>query len=287
MYIPEGYAFLNRECFHRMKKNETKNARSKPPEVLAKEQAEDRTFNRMLLWLAAAVLVEVVMLLVNRYYIHARVAELGAIKTIYTLLGVAPVVGVILFVVCLAWGLHLRKQEDVLKDGMIQIVLGCALLCIGFGAFGMRLFGATGASLVLGIVPALGVLMLIFYLYQKEFFVCAIAGGLGILGLWAFRTVGSGTMYYLYLVVALVLVAVGAGLFFKLQKQDGIWNVKGKELTIFQPGAAYPAYYITAVITAVLLLAPLAIGASVAYYAIWVMSAWLFILAVYFTSKLM
>lgn len=287
MYIPEGYAFLNRECFHRMKKNETKNARSKPPEVLAKEQAEDRTFNRMLLWLAAAVLVEVVMLLVNRYYIHARVAELGAIKTIYTLLGVAPVVGILLFVVCLAWGLHQRKQEDVCRDGMIPIVLGCALLCMGFGAFGMRLFGATGASLVLGVVPALGVLMLIFYLYQKEFFVCAVAGGLGILGLWVFRTVGSGTTYNLYLVLALVLVAVGVAVIFQLQKRDGVWSIKGKERILFQPGAAYPAYYVTAVIAAVLLLAPLAMGASVAYYAIWVMAAWLFILAVYFTSRLM
>ena len=40
-------------------------------------------------------------------------------------------------------------------------------------------------------------------------------------------------------------------------------------------------------ITAVLLLAPLALGTAVAYYAIWVMAAWLFILAVYFTAKLM
>ena len=40
------------------------------------------------------------------------------------------------------------------------------------------------------------------------------------------------------------------------------------------------------VITAVL-LAPLALGTAMAYYGIWAMAAWLFILAVYFTSKLM
>ena len=39
--------------------------------------------------------------------------------------------------------------------------------------------------------------------------------------------------------------------------------------------------------TAVLLLAPLALGTAMAYYGIWAMAAWLFILAVYFTSKLM
>ena len=48
-----------------------------------------------------------------------------------------------------------------------------------------------------------------------------------------------------------------------------------------------PGQPLTAAVTAILLLAPLALGAAVAYYAMWIMAAWLFILAVYFTSKLM
>ena len=50
-----------------MKKNETKAGRNKPPEVRTREQLEDQAFNRMLIWLAAAAVVEVVMLLINRY----------------------------------------------------------------------------------------------------------------------------------------------------------------------------------------------------------------------------
>ena len=73
----------------------------------------------------------------------------------------------------------------------------------------------------------------------------------------------------------------------KLKKTDGEMMIGGKKVVLFQPGAAYLTCYITAAITAVLLVAPLALGAAVAYYAIWVMAAWLFILAVYFTSKLM
>jgi hypothetical protein len=141
--------------------------------------------------------------------------------------------------------------------------------------------------MILGIVPGLGVLMLVFYLYQKEFFACAIAGGLGILGLWVFRTIGGGTKYYLYLVLALVVIAGGLALMLKLKKTDGVMEIRGKKAAVLQPGAAYITYFITAAITAVLLIAPLALGAAVAYYAIWVMAAWLFILAVYFTSKLM
>lgn len=288
MYIPQGYAFLYGSVFTVMKKNETKGVRTKAADTRSqKEQMEDRAFNRMLLWLAGTVLTEVVLLLVNRYYIHARVEELEHLSTIHTILGIAPIAGVVLFAGFLYWGLQQRKKGDEHKDGIIQIILACAFLVMGLGAFGMRLYGITAAPLILGIVPGLGVLMLVFYLYQKEFFASAFVGGLGILGLWVFRTIGGGTHYYLYLVLALVVIAAVLALALKLKKTDGEMTIGGKKVALLQPGAAYPTYFITAAITAVLLIAPLALGAAVAYYAIWVMAAWLFILAVYFTSKLM
>ena len=73
----------NWECFHRMKKNEIKTGRNKPPEVRTREQIEDRAFNRMLLWLATAAVVEVVMVLINRFYVHTRVSELGIKMPLY------------------------------------------------------------------------------------------------------------------------------------------------------------------------------------------------------------
>ena len=270
-----------------MKKNETKTGRTKPADVRTREQMEDRAFNRMLLWLAATVVVEVVMLLVNRFYVHARVEELGAVPTLSVILGIAPIVGIVLCALFLFWGFRIRKNDEVPQDGMIQFVLAAAFLCMGIGGWIMRTYGVAGAPMVLGVVPALGVLMLVFYLYQKEFFGCAIAGGLGILGMWIFRSAVRGSTYYGYLVVALVVIVLGAVLAVSLKKKNGMITIKGKELALLQPGAAYPAYYLTAVISAVILLAPLALGAAVAYYAIWVMAAWLFSLAVYFTSKLM
>ena len=213
--------------------------------------------------------------------------ELEHLATIHTILGIAPIAGVVLFAGFLYWGLQQRKKGDAHKDGIIQIILAAAFLVMGFGAYGMRLYGAAAAPLILGIVPGLGVLMLVFYLYQKEFFGCAFVGGLGILGLRVYRTIGGGAHYYLYLVLALVVVAAGLALALKLKKNDGVLEIRGKKVALLQPGAAYPTYYITTAVTAVLLIAPLTLGAAVAYYAIWVMAAWLFILAVYFTSKLM
>ncbi len=269
-----------------MKKNEVKTGRNKPPEVRTREQMEDRAFNKMLLWLAAAAVVEVVMALLNRYYVHTRVSELAIKAPLYTILTIFPIAGVILFVLFLFLA-HKVRKEDNGKDGTMQVILAFAFLCMGVGGFLIRSLEATAAPVVLAVVPGLGVLMMVFYLYQREFFACAFIGGMCLLGLWLYRIFLGGMAYYGYLILTLVVVAAGLVLALKLKGKDGVLKVGGKDVAILQPGAAYLTYYLTAAITVVLLLAPLALGTAVAYYAIWVMAAWLFILAVYFTSKLM
>lgn len=247
---------------------------------------EDRAFNKMLLWLAAAAVVEVVMVLINRYYIHTRVSELGIKLPLYKVLTVFPIAGIVLFILFLYLANRVRKADNG-KEGTLQLVLACGFLVMGLGGFALRNMEATTAPLVLAVVPGLGVLMMVFYLYQKEFFGCALVGGMGLLGLWLYRIFQGGRVYYGYLILTLVVIVAGILLALKLKGRDGVLKVKGSDVAVLQPGAAYLAYYLTAGITAVLLLAPLGLGAAVAYYAIWVMAAWLFILAVYFTSKLM
>ena len=269
-----------------MKKNEIKTRRSKPPEVRTREQQEDQAFNKMLLWLAAAAVVEVVMVLINRYYIHTRVSELGIKMPLYKVLTVFPIAGIILFILFLFLAKKVR-QEGRGKDGTLQVVMACGFLCMGLGGFALRNMEAAASPVVLAVVPGLGVLMMVFYLYQKEFFGCVLVGGMGLVGLWLYRIFQGGRVYYGYLILTLVVAVAGVVLALKLKGNNGVLKVGGKEVTLLQPGAAYLAYYLTAVVTVVLLLAPMALGTAVAYYAIWVMAAWLFILAVYFTSKLM
>ena len=267
-----------------MKKNEKKI--TKPPEVRAREQLEDIAFNKMLLWICAAALVEVVMLLINRYYVHMRAGAYEHFTAIHNLLIALFVVGVILFALFLAWGLKIRKKGEW-KDGTGQIIAAFASLAIGVGAILLRTFSNSIAPLVLGGVPGLAVIILVFYLYQKEFFACTIVGGLGMVGLWLFRSANARGLFYLYLVVAVVIMAAGVVLARKLSETGGTITVSGKELTLLQSNASYLSFYLTIAVTVVLLVAPLALGAAVAYYAIWVLAAWLFILAVYFTSRLM
>mgnify|MGYP007094743369 CR=1 FL=1 len=101
----------NWECFHCMKKNEIKTGRNKPPEVRTREQIEDRAFNRMLLWLATAAVVEVVMVLINRFYVHTRVSELGIKMPLYKVLTVFPIAGAVLFVLFAHYSMPVRSKS--------------------------------------------------------------------------------------------------------------------------------------------------------------------------------
>ena len=204
-------------------------------------------------------------------------------------LAVFPVVGVVLFVVFL---LLARKRYAVYrqeggKDGIGLLMLAFAFLAIGVFGFIMRRLTAETAPIVLAVIPGIGVLIMVYYLYQKEFLGCALVGALGLLGLCLFRAYAAGTLYYVYLAVVVIVAVAGLVLAQKLKASGGVLRWKDKALTILQPNAAYLPYYLTVVLTVVVLLAPLALGAAAAYYAIWVIAAWLFILAVYFTSKLM
>ena len=268
-----------------MKKHEIKSGRTKPPEVRTREQIENETFNRMLLWVAVAAVVEVVMVLINRFYINTRVSELNAKIVLYYVLTALPFVGAALFVILLVVAVRMRRS-DTGKDGTLQVAMAFGFLCMGVCGLLMRNYESTVAPMVLAVVPGLGVLMMVFYLYPKEFFACGIVGGLGLLGLWVYRTLSSGTIYYAYLILTVGIAAAGAVLAWKLKKAGGVWKGKNRSWTLLQSDAAYLPYYLTAVITLVLLLLPLVVSAM-GYYGVWAVAAWLFILAVYFTAKLM
>jgi hypothetical protein len=269
-----------------MKKNETKTASPKPVQTRTKEQMEDRAFNKMLLWLAAAAVVELVMFLFNRFSAHARVSELNVAIALNKILPILMVVGVVLFV-ALAYRGSKATGARLTDDGTLHYILAGACLVIGVGGAIIRFYGTTGGTMMLAVVPGLAVLDLVYYLYQREFFACAVACALGILGMWVYRSDFSTRAYLVYLVVSLVIVAAILALVLGAKKRGGTCPIKGKDVTLFQEGAAYTTYYLTAVIAAVVLLLPLALGAAVAYYAIWVLVAWLCVLAVYFTSKMM
>ena len=249
-----------------------------------KRRMEDRIFNRMLVWLAVAVAVEIFFIFVNRFYVHAKAGEIDAMVAWHKALLFLFFAGVVLFMVFLAWGIKSKNQGE---DRILPFALSGGFLVMGLGSLLVRM-SHSSAHLILGIVPGLAVLLIIFYLYQKEYFPCALVSALGILTLLSFRLSGAaGKKYLLSLAVTIVVTAVCLAVMLKLKKNGGRIVWKGEQRELLPSGANYLPYFITAALTVVVCLCPLALGPAAAYYGIWILGAWVFILAVYFTSKLM
>ena len=64
-------------------------------------------------------MVEVVMVLINRFYINTRVSELNAKIVLYYVLTALPFVGAALFVILLVVAVRMRRS-DTGKDGTFR-----------------------------------------------------------------------------------------------------------------------------------------------------------------------
>lgn len=72
-----------------------------------------------------------------------------------------------------------------------------------------------------------------------------------------------------------------------MQKNGGVLRLGGRSIQVFGRNAGYGMVYLTCGIVAAVLAAALILGTAAAYYLIFVMVAWLFVMAVYYTVKLM
>lgn len=254
----------------------------------ARSHKEDVILNRVLIWFGAAVVVELVLLLLNRYYINFTTAP-GEIEFAGALLKAWPaIIGVTAVgsVICLLWTIFWAKsRKRVLLPG---ILFGAFLIALVISVVTYR-FYSTGVQFLCGAVPAAAVLALVYYLYQREFFAVTVLSALGLLGLWLFRRVGGAhqPLLYAYLVVLAVILVAAVLLCRSASAHGGSLTLGGKKLQLFAHNTSYGMVYLTCAVVAVAVAAALVLGTGAAYYLIFALVAWLFIMAVYYTVKLM
>ena len=254
---------------------------------IAKEQRESMALHRALLWFGGAIVLEALLLLLNRYYVHYRVGESNEI---YIALAISKALPFVcgLFVACTAgFTVWVAKRLQSGKDSLVPGVLMIGFALISLCAFAATLFYASGIKLCLVVVPAICVLGMIYYLYQKEFFLVCVINAAGILALWSIRAFGMGLKLYLLIAAALVVILLCVALTVALQTRQGVLTVMGQRVRVFSKSSSYVPLYLSAALSAAAMAAGLIFGVTVAYYAIFVLAALLFILAVYYTVKLM
>ena len=249
----------------------------------AKRQQEDAALNRVLLWFGGTVLLELLVLLLNRFYINGTVQMTAVLNNVILGVGVG---GVILAV---AAGLLLtrnRKEKKTVLVPATGLVFGVALAVCCLITF---LWHSAGLDLLYTLIPAVCVLALVYYLYQREFFTVSLLSGGTLLATWLLWKAGGAPNPFTYGVCVLVavLAAAIAVMTRVLQMNDGQLGKQTAKIRVFQKNATYLCIYITCGISALVLLAGLLLGATAAYAALFLTVAWIFIMAVFYTVRLM
>lgn len=241
----------------------------------------DAAFNRMLLWLAGAVVVELIILLIKRIYVDFWL-DIGAVMALKSFFQVFQFAGAALTAAAAVWlAVRVRASQDWRLPAACTGI-AAVLWIISLLSYQLYDLGLT----ILTILPgAAAVLILIFFLYQRVFFVNAALTGGGIAALWLFREFRSShpTLLTLCFIAGWVVLAAAAVLAWKLHKTGG----KLGSLQIMPDGTMYSAIYLTCALTAAAMALAFLLGGTAAFYLLFVLVAWLFGQAVYFTVKLM
>ena len=245
------------------------------------QSEEDRTFNQMLLWLAGAVVAELLLLLLQKAYVEmiwGGILAEGILK-VFRILSVA---GLVAALGCVGWGVAGSKGG---KSILLPVIIGSVSICLWLVAVVSRVLFPNGVRTLMLFPAATAVLIIIFFLYQRPFFYNAMLTGGGMLALWLH---GRYYMNHPRAIIAcvaggVVVLAVAAVLALQLKRNDG----KLGKARIVPPNSNYIMTWITCCVTAAAMVLGLILGVSLSLYLLYVLVGWLFAQAVFFTVKMM
>lgn len=254
----------------------------KKEERAEKKRREDQALNRVLWWFGGAVLLEFFLLLLNRFYINFDASGAALAHILARMLRGVAWVSLAAAVGCGGWWWTRRKKGGkTFLPGALTMASAALFLCAAVSS----LWRTVGVQFLYLSVPASAVLALIYYLYQRDFFLVSLQGVIALFAMWSYRKLIFIHAQAAYVILALCAVGVVAlGVFtFVLQRGDG----KLGKRRILAKKANYAMLYAAGGVTACALLAALLLGAAAAYWALFLVVAWLFAAAVYYTVRLM
>ncbi len=250
----------------------------------AKKQREDRALNRVLCWFGGAVVLEFFLLLLNRFYfVDHNGGNVALSRGLFRFLRVSAWVLLAVTAAFALWWLLRRRQgkKTALQSGGC-VCAGALFLC----AFVAGVWGNYGGVRFLYVcVPVVAVLALVYYLYQREFFLVALQGGVTLFALWFYHSFSGRIDGAVYAVMGTVLALTAAAVVLLVLLQRGK-GALGKR-RVLPKKANYLPLYIAAGVTVAALPAAMLLGQTAAYAAIFAVVAWLFGAAIYYTVRLM
>lgn len=247
----------------------------------ARAEKNGRNMNRAMELLTAGFIAELYLLLVNNYFVKGTVGQVLAMMTVLKVLlyvGLALVAaGIVLLIV------GREKNKDFTKLSRWLLIVGVFFTLSSELMLKVYPQGTTAMCIFVPVVMILGV---IFLMYQREFSVQTAALAMSILAMALLsRGVGNANWSLIvkgYSICAAAAVAILLAITCAAQRGDGcIGSVR-----IFPSGTGYKIIYLVLAVCLVAIVAALFVD-SIAYYGVWVLSVLLFILAVYYTVKML
>ena len=245
----------------------------------ARAEKNNRNMNHALELLTAGFLTEFYLLLVNNYFVKGTVDQLVAMSYVLEVLvfvGLALVAaGIVLLIV------GKKKDKDFTKLTKWLLIAGVFFTLSSELMLKVYPQGTTAMCIFVPVVMILGV---IFLMYQREFSVQTAALAMSILTM-VLLSRGSGSWSLVvkgYSICAAVAIVVLQLITLKAQRSDGcIGSVR-----IFPSGTGCKMIYLVLAICLAAIVAALFVS-GIAYYGVWALSVLLFILAVYYTVKML
>ena len=252
-----------------------------------RKKQEDIALTRALIWFGAAMVLEFLLLLVNKYYVNFTVDSVSIALALGTVLKVTAAAGLIGAVLCGVWSWKRMNAEGTLP--FMGVVLAATLLVVGVSSVLTVMFHRSAVQLLYLLVPAGAVLALVYYLYQKEFFFSACGVGIGMLGLWLVRkNIGTHDLLVnLYMVAGAAILLAILLLVLKLKKDQGVLTMGDKKYEILPKQSNFMLIVLSCMVSLLALFAGLMLGGTAAFYLLFALLGWLFVLLVYYTGKMM
>ncbi|MBD5084342.1 MAG: hypothetical protein HDT33_04565 [Clostridiales bacterium] len=246
-----------------------------------RQSEDDRIFNRMLLWLAGAVGVELLLLLLKKVYVDMKWGGIPA-KMLLNFFEVYCIAGAVLTVGGIVWAVlnHRTGRRLTLPVAITAVVAGLWLVSML-----SRFMWSEGVKILLMLPAGAAVLIVIFFLYQRPFFYNAVFTGGALMAVWLYGR------YYLVrprvtmacFIGGWLILAAAAALAFVLRNNDG----KLGRVRVLPPSSNYMMTWITCGVAALSMVLALILGVSTSHYLLYVLAGWLFAQAVFFTVKMM
>lgn len=194
-----------------------------------------------------------------------------------------------LFVGSAVFFLAVRKRSERMRRVALGAAVACAVLSLSF--LFMVTYSLDAVLLLCYLYPGGAVMYLIYHIYQKEFFIVTLLSVFtGVLLFFLSRTLGSyvwtssqailSGALYIFIIACCVLAVY-------LRRRKGELKAFGNPVRFPAVSKGYAGIFASCTVSAAALTAALTAGASVAYYCMFAMIAYLLAAAVYYTIKLM